>query len=296
MPTKLNLVLAAFLPLFVSCEKAIGFRPDDAQPRLVVDASIESGGPPVVMLSRSLGYFSDISPELLDASFVHDAGVVVSDGDETHVLREYEIDAGNGFSIFYYSVDSSGSGAQFKGRKGAGYTLSIDYDGNQYTAQTTIPASGRTLDSLYYRTGTDEEDSTKVILFGKFTDPPGLGNYTRYFTSVNDGPYMPGLNSVEDDQVTDGRVYRVQIAQGLDRNAETDFEEYAYFGKGDRISVKFCQITKPVFDFWRTMEYGYASIGNPFSTPTTVTGNISNGALGYFGGYAVYYSTITIPE
>ena len=60
---------------------------------------------------------------------------------------------------------------------------------------------------------------------------------------------------------------------------------YSYFGRGDIMSVKFCNIDKAVFDFWRTMEYSYASIGNPFSSPTKVIGNISNGALGYFGGY-----------
>jgi hypothetical protein len=43
------------------------------------------------------------------------------------------------------------------------------------------------------------------------------------------------------------------------------------------------------------MEFNYSSIGNPFSSPTKVLGNIKGGALGYFGGYAVQYSTIVIP-
>ncbi|MGB8193468.1 MAG: DUF4249 family protein, partial [Chitinophagaceae bacterium] len=52
---------------------------------------------------------------------------------------------------------------------------------------------------------------------------------------------------------------------------------------------------KATFDFWRTMEFSYASIGNPFSSPTKVLGNVK-GALGYFGGYAVQYKTIIIPK
>ena len=44
------------------------------------------------------------------------------------------------------------------------------------------------------------------------------------------------------------------------------------------------------------MEYSYQSIGNPFSSPTKVLGNISNNALGYFGGYAAQYDTIIIPK
>jgi hypothetical protein len=43
------------------------------------------------------------------------------------------------------------------------------------------------------------------------------------------------------------------------------------------------------------MEFTYLSVGNPFSSPTRVLSNISNGALGYFGGYASQYKTIVIP-
>jgi hypothetical protein len=59
--------------------------------------------------------------------------------------------------------------------------------------------------------------------------------------------------------------------------------------------VKFTNIDKATFDFWRTMEYSYSSIGNPFASPTTVQGNIK-GALGYFGGYAAQYKRLIIPR
>ncbi len=44
------------------------------------------------------------------------------------------------------------------------------------------------------------------------------------------------------------------------------------------------------------MEFAYQSIGNPFASPNKVLGNMSNGALGAFSGYAAFYKTITIPE
>ena len=56
------------------------------------------------------------------------------------------------------------------------------------------------------------------------------------------------------------------------------------------------QINKETYDFWRTMEFSYANIGNPFGSPTKVLSNISNGALGYFGGYAPQFRTIIIPR
>ncbi len=152
------------------------------------------------------------------------------------------------------------------------------------------------ISSLYFEANVDKHDSSKVSLFARFDDPPGFGNYIRYFTKLNGGPFYPGLNSVYDDQVIDGKSYNVQLDQGVDRSSDINFDNYAFFHKGDTIMVKLCNIDKGVYDFWRTMEYSYSSIGNPFSSPTKVIGNITNNALGYFGGYAVQYSNIIIPE
>jgi hypothetical protein len=282
--------------LLLSCEKAIHFTPDTQQPKLVVEGIIESGQSPVVYLTRSLDFFSTISREQLAGSFVRNAQVVITDGSTSELLKEYEIRVTNDTLIYYYSVDTSGGRTGMKGVEGTLYHLNIQTDGKEYAAITTIPALTKTLDSLYYYPAIVQNDPNKVILYGRFNDPPGLGNYVRYFTNVNGGLYLPGLNSVFDDQVIDGKKYNVQIERGVDRNREVDLEDYSYFNRGDIISVKFCNIDKAVFDFWRTMEYSYASIGNPFSSPTKVIGNVSNGALGYFGGYAVQYASIIIPE
>lgn len=285
----------SILILFFACEKAIEFTPRSAESKLVVEAVIESDRFPVVYLSRSLNFFSSISAEELMDLFVRNADVRISDGTSNHKLKEYQVPVDQGF-LYYYSVDSSDLGSSFKGEEGKKYSLMIKVDGKQYDATTTIPHLAKTIDSIYYKVNVDDEDSSKIVLYGQFSDPPGFGNYIRYFTSVNKGPYLPGLNSVFDDQVIDGKSYNVQIEQGVDRNSDIDYEEYSYFSKGDEISVKFCNVDKGVFDFWRTMEYSYSSIGNPFSAPTRVIGNISNGALGYFGGYAVQYAGIIVPE
>jgi hypothetical protein len=62
------------------------------------------------------------------------------------------------------------------------------------------------------------------------------------------------------------------------------------------VVVKYCNIDKATFDFWRTMEYSYANIGNPFASPNKVLSNIQGGGLGYFGGYAAQYKSINIPK
>jgi hypothetical protein len=292
---KLWRLLLPGLFLFLSCEKAISFKPVRQAPKLVVEATIEDGKYPLVYLTTSLDFFSKISVQALSQSFVHGAEISISNGILTQKLREYSTQT-EGYLLTYYTIDSAGNGEVFRGELGKEYSLKITADGKEYTATTTIPQLTKQINSLYFETNVDKHDSTKIALFARFSDPPGLGNYIRYFTRVDEEPYYPGLNSVYDDQVIDGKSYNAQVDKGVDRNKSIDFNNYAFFHKGDTITIKLCNIDKGVFDFWKTMEYSYSGIGNPFSSPTKVIGNISNDALGYFGGYAVQYSSIIIPE
>ena len=86
------------------------------------------------------------------------------------------------------------------------------------------------------------------------------------------------------------------MERGINRNEDIDRDTYSFFNRGDTITLKFANIDKGCFDFWRTMEYSYTNIGNPFASPSKVISNIQGGGLGYFGGYAVQYKTIEIPQ
>ncbi len=289
------LLLTVILFTIVSCERAIEFSPKQTANELVVEAIIENNQPPRVILSRSLAFFSTLSLEQLQSSFVHGAVITISDGSRTHQLKEYAVPVG-GYQFYFYTTDSSDLGTEVKGQFDTRYDLSINVDGKSYTAYTTIPSLSKTVDSIWHMPAPDNPDSTKVVVMARTTDPPGYGNYIRYFTSTNDGQYFPGLTSVYDDQIVDGTTYNVQIEKGVDRNTEIDFETYSFFTKGDTVDLKLTNIDKATYDFWRTMEYSYSGIGNPFSSPTRIIGNISGGALGYFGGYAVQYSRLLIPR
>ena len=65
---------------FFSCEKDINLKLDPSDNKVVVDASIENGRPPIVFLSNSIDYFSKINPSVLSGSFIHNATVTISDG------------------------------------------------------------------------------------------------------------------------------------------------------------------------------------------------------------------------
>jgi hypothetical protein len=278
-----------------SCEKDITIRLDETAETLVVDASIENGRPPLVILSRSLSFFSEINPEILAASFVRNAEVYVSDGVNRHRLREDSLENLPGKYIYYYTNDPLNPATAITGRLEGSYTLDITSGGKSFSARTTIPAITRRIDSLWWEKVDKADDTNQVKVIIRATDKPGFGNYIRYFTKTNVERFLPGFNSVFDDQVIDGTTYTFPVDRGFDKNLDVqDYEPFFY--RGDTVTVKLCEIDKVTYDFWRTFEFSYQSVGNPFSTPVKVLSNISNGALGYFGGYAAQYRTLVIPK
>ncbi len=290
-------VLGLFLLITLfGCEKNINFDLKESADVLVVDANIENEQPPLVVLTRSLNYFSAISPAVLANTFVHDAVVTISNGTLTHQLKEYATNLAPGIDLFTYRIDSANLATAFMGAFNTSYSLKIVSGGKEYNSTTTIPILAKKPDSLWWKKAPFEEaDTNRIVLMVKTTDPPGLGNYVRYFTKKNSEPFLPGDNSVFDDQVIDGTTYELQVQPGVDKNNPVSQEDN-FFHRGDTITLKLCNIDRPAYTFWNTWEFAYQSIGNPFAQPGKVLGNISNGALGAFYGYAAFYKTIIVPQ
>ena len=274
------------------CEKTIQIDTVQQSPKLVVEGQIENSQAPIIVLSNSLNYFSEIDAATLNSAYVHGAKVSITNGTNTYDLKETSVPLTGGYYIYYYTAPQSA----FFGEMGKTYNLSIETGGQVYTSTTTIPFLTKKIDSLWWKKAPNNIDTTKVVLMARVTDPPGLGNYIRYFTSSNNRDFLPGLNSVFDDQIIDGKTYDIQVDQGVTKNEKLNFDDYGYFKRGDTAIVKFCNIDKASFDFWRTWEFTYQSVGNPFSSPGKVISNINNGGLGSFCGYAVQYKQLIIPK
>ena len=281
--------------ILTSCEKGVTFDLDESSPKLVVEATIETNQPPLVILSKSQNFFAQITPDILANSFVRNAEVYVSNGAVTHKLKEYSTPLSNGYTFYFYSIDTSNLSTAFVGQTNTQYSLRIVAEGKEYTAVTKIPAITRRIDSLFWKQAPGSNDPNKAALMVRATDQAGYGDYIRYFTKRNRESFYPAFNSVYDDQIIDGTSYEVEVERGVDRTQDLP-DDYTLFEKGDTVTLKLCQIDKATYDFWRTMEFSYGSIGNPFASPTKVLSNISNGALGYFGGYAPQFRTIIIPR
>lgn len=277
--------------LFASCEKDVDFQLQDVEPRLVVDAQIENGQYPFAVLTKSMDYFSQISPQQLAALFVHGADITISNGTLTHRLKEYSIQLAPGITGYFYTIDSANMATAFKGERLKNYTLKIISEGKEYASSVSIPGYTAKLDSMWVRQAPDNPDPKKRVVYIRSTDPPGRGDYMRYFTKINSQPFYAPPNSVWDDQVVDGKTFNVTLQLGYDKNnpikADSNFAK-----KGDTITIRFCNIDKSVYTFWSTWEFSQQAIGNPFSQPNKVISNISNGALGVFSGYGATYKTI----
>lgn len=284
-------IMALFL--FTGCEKDINFDLDDVEPVLAVDAQIENDKAPVVVLTKSFSYFDKLTPQLLANAFVRNADIYISNGTLTHRLKEYSYELAPGLSAYYYSTDSSNLSTAFSGAYGGAYTLRIISEGKEYNAATEIPAASQFPDSIWFIPAPQNPDTLKRVMYVRATDPPGRGNYYRYFTRVNNGAFLPSEN-VFDDQVIDGTTYNIQFPPGNDRNNPVDRDDN-FFIKGDTVTLKFCSISRAAYQFWNTWEFAHQSIGNPFAQPNKVLGNISNGALGAFCGYAAEYETLVTP-
>lgn len=293
----MNKIVCALLLCFccAACEKDINFNLKNADDLLVVDANIENGLPPVVVLTKSLDFYSTVDPALLLNSFVRNADVTISNGVKTHKLKEYATQVGGGITLYSYSIDSANLATAFLGELNTRYTLIIKAEGKDYTATTTIPTLAKKPDSLWWKPAPFSDDTSNIVVMVKVTDPPGLGNYVRYFTRRNSETFLPGENSVFDDQVIDNSTYQLQVDPGVNRNNPVPYDSN-YFKRGDTVTLKLCNIDKPSYTFWSTWEFAYQSIGNPFAQPNKVLGNISNGALGAFYGYAAFYKTLVIPK
>lgn len=277
-----------------SCEKNIDFKLDESQPTLVVNGEIEQGKTPRIVLTKSLGFFSELSADVLLNSFVRNAKVTLSNGTQIHQLREYQIPLAPGASLYYYSVDSSNLSTAFLGELDKTYVLKIVSEGKTYESTTTIPDLDWFPDSVYFKPQPQNIDSNARVMFIKASEPAGLGNYLRYFTKINEQPFYPPFNSVFSDEIIDGTTYTVQVDIGFNRN--TDFQPgKSLIKKGDTLSLKFCNIDRKTYKFWNTWEFASQSLGNPFSQPSKVLGNVSNGALGAFCGYAAWYNKYIIP-
>jgi hypothetical protein len=263
------------IPALLSCEDELNLEPGQYAPKLVVDGWIDANEYPVVVLTRSAAYFSTIDSVILRSMVATRAKVSVSDGSRTEILTLKKND--QYYPPYIYQ------GTELRGEAGKTYQLTIETEGQTYTARTTIPPAVR-FDSLWFALAPGKDSLGYV--YGRFTDDATTENYYRVFTRRHktDSKYVPVYLSAIGDQFFNGQTVTFSLLRGPETMSDT--RDDMYFHLGDTVRVKFSAIDRAHFDFWRTLERELYVTGNPFaSTGNQVYSNISGNALGNWGGY-----------
>lgn len=286
--------------LLAACEKEITVELPEEAPQLVVEGFVEPGLPPIVILTRSQGFFDPLAPEVLAGVFVRNALVTVDQGDGPVVLDQLctaSLSAAQRelltqvtgldpdlAALVDLCIYTTGNTALF-GEVGRTYRLRIESGGEVLTSVTTIPVPVA-LDSLWFQPRYSQSGSESAgFLWGRITDPAGLGNAYRWYDrrissrglEAPDALFRSGGNNTFNDRYFDGGNYQ--------------FSVNGFRFPGDTVVVRFVSIGELEYRFYRSFEANVNSGGDLLGTPQNAESNITGG-LGVWVGRGVYTDTV----
>ena len=292
-------IVFSVLFFFISCEDEITLDFIEYERKIVVEGSIEQGDVARVFLTRSTGFFEEITndsieieymgntftvPEFLYNTLVLNAHITVSNGVFTDTLT---LSATPYVFPYVYYV-----GSEVVGEVGGSYQLYIEVDDSLTNGKviiegmTSIPEPVP-LDSLWFEFDGAKEDSMGYI-YGTFNDPVDQANYYRIFTKTvgRDSSWVHPWNSIWHDRNINGEEdVLIGIYHGDNSMDDMELDRSWYFHIGENVKVKLCTIDRSHFDFWNSYQQNAAG-ANPFAEPVQLNSNIIGG-LGVWGGYSV---------
>ena len=309
--------LSAVLLLFIlqSCTKEIEIDIPGYKEQLVIDGSIETGMPPIILISKSKDIYSPTNLDAFLQGFVSGAVVTVSDATNTIVLDEIcsdnlppgteEIAAGLfGIPVSelanYQLCAYTSFNPAIWGQVGKTYQLKVEFEGKTYTSSTTI-LPPTPLQSLFWKSeGGDLADYG--YSWAKLADPAGqFDGYKWEVKRINIGSngqpidqvFKPTFNPVFDDEFFDGLTFKFFFENPMLWDDDNVPDKYkGYYKLGDTVVVKFSKMDRDVYEFMEKKYIQLSTGGNPFATPANIPTNITGGALGVWAGYSPWFDTL----
>ncbi len=255
----LSVMIVVFM-ILTGCEDVIDLNVNNAEPHLVIESYVLDD-PPLAMaiISRSSNYFGNI-----EIPMVSGATVVISD------------DAGNADTLFEFQ-EGVYVNQYIRPEVGHTYTSTVTVDEVTYTASATLPEPLR-IDSVSYEYqeggGFGSEEDEGYILHVHFTDREDVEEFARFKITQNDSVWEEYY--LYSDFYSDGN--------------DIDFNYfYDVFQLGDTVEVEVYSMDETVYEYFEILsdvaiyEEGVEVEGEP-GNPLT---NWDNGALGYFGAFAL---------
>lgn len=309
-PTQLSLRLMLWIGiLLASCTKEITIDIPDSEPKLVVEGHIEPGQPPIIFLSKSTGYFDKTDLNTFNNLLVKDATIIFSNSQLTDTLDlicsnqippafQQQLAELLGVSLQTFTAQNICAYTSLNpllfGVENENYSIKILYNNEEFNANTSIPQH-LALDSSWFMLYGDEAERGFISV--NMSEPAGLGNCYRWMAKRKgkDSRFIAPYGSAFEDKFIDGQTFNFFAARGMEPNSaqeEDNGPDAGYFKTGDTVIIKFCTTDPASYQFYRTFETEAGNLGNPFASPGLIKGNISNGALGIWGGYGVWYDTV----
>ncbi|WP_172278033.1 DUF4249 domain-containing protein [Chryseobacterium sp. LAM-KRS1] len=255
------IILSLFL--LTSCQKEIDLDLADQSGKIVIEGNItDQPGPYIVRITKSVVVTeNNLYPAVTNAQ------VIVSDNTgQTETLQ--------------YIGDGKYQTTNFSGVSGRTYTLKIQAEGQQYTAQSTMPAAvsfdGLTQDSFVFG------GETTYTLLPLFTDPVALGNRYLFSFTINSKPKK--TLEVFSDNINNGLLNQRPLFLPNDDEDGNSHKVVV----GDTIHVEMQSIDNNVFTYYSALlQITDGSGPGGGVTPSNPPSNISNGALGYFSAHTL---------
>lgn len=233
---------------FTNCEDVIDVDLNTAEPRLVIDASINwfkntSGNEQSIKLTLTAPFFNDSVPPANNA--------IVNITDANNNVFSFIEDGQTGIyrnTNFIPVINNT-------------YVLTIVYEGETYTATETL----KSVVPIDYVEQNDEGgfSGDDIELKAFYTDPANIENY-YFFEFISDIAVIPTLE-VYEDRFTDGnQIFGYYTEEDLEAN--------------DIVTIRNYGISEQFYDYmYILLQQGSEEGGGPFETqPATVRGNCIN--------------------
>ena len=298
--------------ILYSCTKEIKIDIPNFEEQLVVDGTIEVGGAPIVILSKSADIYDTTELAAYLLSFVDDANVKVISGQDTCQLTlmqptELTIPSQKKLAEML-SIDWQEilllpikvySNNTLVGAVQKTYTLDIDYHSKHYSGETYLPLP-TPLDDLYWKI---EEGAIEYGFSWATLSDPG-NQYDAYKWEVKrinktisgedlDAVFKRVNGAYFDDAFFNGITFSFYYNNPLKRKDTTHLKIYKrYYRLGDSVVVKFSKIDQAVYHFFNLKEAQMSTASNPFASPINVATNMKGGALGVWAGFSPWFDTL----
>lgn len=310
---RINVLYIAALAIgLLGCTKEVEIDIPGYEETIVIDGRIETGQPPIVLLSSSKEVYAPTDLDAFLNGYISGATVTVSNGAVSVVLDEIcsdnlppgteelaanmlgiPVDQLQNYNICAYTTLNSA----IWGEIGKEYTLTVDYNGKSYSGKTSIMIPTPLTNTFWQP---EEGTPNHGYSWATLADPGG--QFDAYFWEANiighangdttDTGFEPTYSPTFDDEFFDGLTFEFWYENPFNGGPNVSEAESWLYEEGDTVVIKLSKLDPTIYEFFEKKYVQVQTAGNPFATPTNIPNNLSNGALGIWAGFSPTFDTL----